>query len=98
MTALAKATEAASRALRPHAIVPTEAVQRAVQEAVRELLKDMSWDAIEAKAMHLFKHSERERGAIRPQVVTSQDSLDYWTMVATIAEIRRRAGIGESGQ
>lgn len=93
MTALANATEAAGRALRPHAIVPTDAVQRAVRDAVRELLKDISWDAIEAKAMHLFKHSERQRGAVRPQVITPEDGMDYWTMVATIAEIRRRAGL-----
>lgn len=65
------------------------------QAAVRELLEDISWDAIEQEARRLFKNNERERGAVRPQVITPEDSMDYWTMVATIAEIRRRAGIGE---
>ena len=47
-----------------------------------------------SEAHRLFKEYDRSRGAIRGQVITEMGSIGYWVIQATVAKIRKRAGIG----
>jgi hypothetical protein len=55
------------------------------EKTTESLIKQLDWDTVEARASRLLAQHLRQGSG--PQVITKEDSLHYWVMVATIEEI-----------